>query len=145
MSIKDSTIFKVPVIIIIAIILMVVVLIVLLQLREQYNDNDPMLRKIKDYLSDVDPGIKNTKMYVGNRSYTINKEKVFLCLKDEKGKYYDLNQLVYVFLHEYAHTLCNEIGHTDHFYKIFDELLKKAQKLGKYDPNIPLIQNYCTY
>ena len=45
-----------------------------------------------------------------------------MCLKDKNGKYYDDNMLNYVALHELAHVLCDEIGHTDKFYAIFDEL-----------------------
>ena len=140
-----SRLLGVPIIVFIAILIVSILIIITLQIKEHYNDRDPMIKELKVELADVHPGIKNSNVYVGNRSYTINKENMFLCLKDEKGRYYDKNQLVYVFLHEYAHILCNEIGHTDRFYQIFDELLQKAEKLGKYDPKIPPIKGYCEY
>ena len=51
--------------------------------------------------------------------------------------------LVYVGLHELAHVLCDEIGHTDKFYAIFDKLMDKAEEIGVYDRNIPVVDNYC--
>jgi hypothetical protein len=47
--------------------------------------------------------------------------------------------LTYVGLHELAHVLCDEVGHTAKFYQIFDELLDKAHQMGLYDPSIPII------
>ena len=76
-------------------------------------------------------------------SFTINKSRVNLCLKDKEGNYYDDNMLMYVALHELAHVMCDEIGHTDKFHEIFDKLLEKAAAYGIYDPSIPPISNYC--
>lgn len=81
----------------------------------------------------------------GKKSYTINKEQIYLCLKDENNNYYDDNMLCYVLLHEVAHSLCDEIGHTDKFHLIFEALLHKATEMEIYNPNIPIIQNYCQY
>jgi len=82
-------------------------------------------------------------LYKGNKSYTINKEKIFLCLKDKNGNYYDTNMLIYVLLHEISHALCDEVGHTKKFNEIFNAILKEAVKRGIYDENKPIIQNYC--
>jgi hypothetical protein len=81
----------------------------------------------------------------GNKSYTINKEDIYLCLKDENGKYYDDNMLIYVLLHEISHSVCDEIGHTEKFNKIFHAFVKKAVELKIYDNTVPLIRNYCLY
>jgi hypothetical protein len=81
--------------------------------------------------------------YKGNKSYTINKEKVFLCLKKKDGEYYDMNILVFVTLHELSHVLSTTIGHDKNFNNIFDALLKKAAEMGIYDPSIPIDKNYC--
>jgi hypothetical protein len=89
--------------------------------------------------------LKEIKVMKGEKSYTINKQKVYLCLKDEKGEYYDDNMLVYVLLHEFSHIFCSEIGHTQKFHDIFQEVLDYAIKKGVYDPSKPLITNYCTY
>ena len=50
---------------------------------------------------------------------------------------------MYVAIHELAHVLCDEIGHTEKFYEIFNNLLDKAENLNIYDSDIPIISNYC--
>lgn len=89
--------------------------------------------------------LKKISMKKGNKSYTINKEVIHMCLKDEHGQYYPLNCLVYVLLHEIAHVINKEIGHGKTFQDINDELLEYASKMGVYDPSIPMIPNYCEY
>lgn len=89
--------------------------------------------------------IHDLSLQGGSKSYTINKENIFLCLKDENNKYYDTNMLIYVLLHEISHTICDEIGHTKKFHLYFHELLKKAIEMKVYNPNIPVIKNYCLY
>lgn len=112
--------------------------------HEYYAQTDPMLHVLKKVLTPVHPVMSKLKLYKGDKSYTINKEKIFLCLKDENGEYYDLNMLVYVLLHEVAHLLNDEnIGHTKEFYDIFDDLLEKAYKIGVYNKEIPVVKNYC--
>jgi hypothetical protein len=116
------------------------------QKREKYLQDDPVLFKLKKILDPLHPDIKNLKLYKGKKSYTINKDKIYMCLKDESGEYYDMNMLIYVFLHEYAHFLNkDDIGHTEKFHKIFEDLIEKAEKMGVYDSTIPPIENYCNY
>tara|TARA_Y100000389_G_scaffold187188_1_gene208356 strand:- start:507 stop:998 length:492 start_codon:yes stop_codon:yes gene_type:complete len=87
--------------------------------------------------------VMKTKFLRGNKSYTINKEVVYICLKDENGNYYNDNMLVYVTAHELAHVLCDEIGHTDSFHEINESLLNELIKEGLYNPSIPVLKNYC--
>lgn len=83
----------------------------------------------------------------GNKSYTINKEYIYICLRDESKQPYPMNMLMYVALHELSHALCDEYGHedphTEKFHNIFDALLEEAYEYGIYDKNIPIIRNYC--
>lgn len=136
---------------IIAYVLAVILIGILLwiitnQVREHHLQDDPMLYTLKEVLKPVHPIFEKIQLYKGDKSYTINKEKTFLCLYDEKGDYYPLNMLVYVLCHEIAHSLNTEdIGHTEAFYKKFDELLKRATSLGVYNPSIPVVQNYCNH
>lgn len=81
----------------------------------------------------------------GDKSYTINKEDIYLCLKDENNQYYHDNMLIYVLLHEISHSICDEVGHTEKFHILFNALTKKAVELGIYDDKIPLIRDYCLY
>ena len=60
-------------------------------------------------------------------------------------QYYNDMMLLHVLIHEICHCLCDEIGHTEKFNDMLDELLDEASKMGVYDKNYKLIQNYCTY
>jgi hypothetical protein len=125
------------------------------------NDVEPKLKALSDKVSKMfSDDVKYTgilsnvnkkrmlneiSLFKGNKSYTINKEHIYMCLKDEDNNYYDDNMLIYVLIHEIAHSICDEIGHTRKFHKIFDALLEKAQDMNIYDPNLPLVRNYCNY
>ena len=125
---------------------MIIILFLILrkQVTEHLLQDDPMLYTLKQVLEPVHPMIKNLKLYKADKSYTINKDKIFLCLYDENTNYYPLNMLIYVLLHEVAHKINEkDVGHTDAFYKVFDELLEKATEIGVYNPDIPIIKNYC--
>ena len=115
-------------------------------IKENHLQEDPMLWKLKEMLTPLHPEVKNLKLYKGDKSYTINKEKIYLCLKDENDQYYPTNHLMYVMIHELAHYFNKEdVGHTTNFHKIFEELLEKASILGIYNASIPPIENYCMY
>ena len=150
------------IIFIIAIILIPTLAIYYLIQKENYEDflkSDPKLLEIvekfrtffkKDKyweypltkLNHID--VMKTKFLRGNKSYTINKEIVYICLKDEKGNYYNDNMLMYVTAHELAHVLCDEIGHTTSFHEIFESLLSELEKDNLYNPSIPVLKSYCT-
>ena len=86
------------------------------------------------------------KLSEGPKSFTINKKQIYLCLKDKKAgeeNYYDYNSLIFVTLHEIAHVLCDELGHTEKFKHIFKELLDHAASLGLYDETKPFVKDYC--
>lgn len=125
--------------------LIILIYLIFLRVREYYQQLDPMLDKIKNNLLPLHTKVKYIKFYEGKRSYTINKKRIYICLKDENNEYYDFNMLMYVSIHELAHAICNEIGHTEKFYRIFKQLLKKAERLNIYNPKIPIISNYCNY
>jgi hypothetical protein len=113
-------------------------------IKENHLQDDPMLYKLKEMMLPLHPDVRDLKLYKGKKSYTINKDKIYLCLTDDNDDYYPENMLLYVLIHEYAHFLNKEdIGHTPKFHAIFEELLDKATELGIYNPSIPPIQNYC--
>jgi hypothetical protein len=103
--------------------------------------NDPYLNSV--YNGNKGNLLSNVSLYRGDKSYTINKSKIFLCLRDNEQEYYSNNMLLFVLLHEIAHVMCDEIGHVPKFHKIFDALIQEASKLGIYDTTIPVVQNYC--
>jgi hypothetical protein len=129
------------------------------QISEHYLQDDPVLKKLREkfeqffsqerywsapleMLNERDV-MNEITMYRGDMSYTINKEKVYICLKNEDGEYYNENMLIYVLAHEISHVLCDEIGHTDKFHRIFDTLLDKMSEDGLYNPAIPIEMEYC--
>jgi hypothetical protein len=122
--------------------------VIVKQVEEYKLENDPILHTLKQVLRPIliENNIANLKLYKGSKSFTINKDQIFLCVKDENGQYYPLNMLIYVLLHEIAHRINHvDVGHTDAFYAKFDELLDRATELGIYNPSIPVINNYCNH
>jgi hypothetical protein len=107
-------------------------------------------RKPGKFIGPLEPlnnlGILNNLIMVeDNESYTINKKVIHLCAKDPRnGRYYDKNTLMFVVLHELAHVLCSDVGHTDSFSVINQALLDHAVKCGFYDPSKPFVKNYCS-
>ena len=114
---------------------------------------DQFTRDLADQLCTLDPRLADKRPYLRffdgkNRSYTMDKQDVYLCKVDREGNMYDRNQLTLVMAHELAHTICPDEengGHTPRFFKIFRELLAKATQHGLYDPSVPTVPDYCTY
>lgn len=116
------------------------------QVSEYFEQDDPMLHHLKRVLLPVHPTVKDLKLYKSNKAYTINKDKIYLCLYDKDGEYYPLSTLSYVLLHELAHKINKEdVGHTQKFFEIFDELLLKATELGIYNPDISVDKSYSNH
>jgi len=67
-------------------------------------------------------------------SYSVNKgEELVFCLRSKKtNKLHDINEIMYVAIHEVAHIGCPEIGHTVLFKKINIFLLEQSVKKGLY-------------
>ncbi len=128
-------------------VLAILCAVILVQIREDYATSDPKLNEIHNVLRELDPVANQLTLYSGDKSYTVNKEKMTLCLKEPgTEKYYDDNTLRYVAIHELAHaTNQSDVGHTPNFYREFDRLLDLAAQKGLYDPNIPIPDNYCNY
>jgi hypothetical protein len=124
-------------------VLFIIIFFAIFQYNKEMFKYDDKIGELKYKVGKVFPVINELEIYVGDKSYTINKEKIFLCLKDKNDQYYDSNMLVYVLLHELSHVLNDEVGHGAKFQRIFDEVLEQATEAGIYDPDRPLIQNYC--
>ena len=118
--------------------------------RENLLPYDPKIDDLKRRLALVHPKSKTLQFYHDKKSYTINKKKVHLCVKDENGVYYDDNMLIYASLHELGHVLCDEIGHTPKYWAIFDDVLEKAANTidpvtnkPVYNPDGIINKDYC--
>tara|TARA_Y100000389_G_C17396414_1_gene482786 strand:- start:176 stop:676 length:501 start_codon:yes stop_codon:yes gene_type:complete len=123
---------------------------VLLNLKDKFEKFFSGNGKEKYWTGELEPLnnrdiMKEINLYKGEKSYTINKEKVHLCLKNEKGDYYDENLLTYVLAHELAHVICHNIGHTPEFHDIFEQLLVELTDEGFYDPSQGVDPTYCEH
>lgn len=143
----------------VGIIVFIVGWLIFNQIHEHYTQNDPKLKEIRKtldafflnnkpwkgplYILNQKNIMEDISLNRGEKSYTINKEKVYICLKDDDNQYYDDNTLYYVIGHELSHVICDEIGHTEKFHRIFDALLIKMEDEGIYNPNIPITKDYC--
>jgi hypothetical protein len=97
--------------------------------------NDSMYKYIlnlKDKLDDVE--IQESSADSIYTSYSVNKgEMLVFCIRSKKdNKIHDINDLLYVAIHELAHIACPEIGHTELFFSINSYLIKKAIEYGIY-------------
>ena len=150
---------NVPFIIIFAVFAAVIAYSVYSQIEDYNLSSDPILLELKQIftkffkdkkqwngklkkLNNKDI-MKDISLYRGDKSYTLNKERVYLCLKDENNHYYPIGMLKYVLAHELAHVLCDSVGHTPEFNAIFEELLVELTDCGIHDPSTPLIDDYC--
>ena len=122
-----------------------------IEIKDNYENQEEdeyvlgLVNELRHIDPEVDKIVDHLKFYEGRKSYTINKTYVHLCKKDENGELYGKNQLVLVLVHEIAHALCNEVGHTTKFNEIYNNLLAKAEIHGLYNPNIPHVEKYCEY
>lgn len=68
----------------------------------------------------------------GYTSYSINKgEQIVLCLRNN-DKLVDINTMLFVVLHEFAHLATESIGHTEEFWDNFRWILEEAINIGIY-------------
>lgn len=110
--------------------------------------NDPLIYQLKNDLISIDPRVQNINFYASNTSFTEDKRRIYLCLKDKEGNYYPYNMLIYVACHELAHAFSStvDLSHTtEEFKNNYMMLLTRARDLGLYDPDEPIVEQYCKY
>lgn len=110
------------------------------------NKNIPEYSEFKKYIELLEKNFnrKKTVIYENNlnsnlTSYNVNKgEQLVFCLRCKTSSaLHNINLLVYVAVHEMAHSACPEQGHTPLFNKIFHFMLNEAVKI-----NIYVYENY---
>ncbi len=137
------------------VILSIFILIILLSIitslcyKQKYPNEcfvDPVLSKLRKDLIKVDPRAVNFQIFPNTESYTENKQKIYMCIKDLDGNYYKYNHLLAVGLHELAHAVCGVVDpkhETPEFNNIHNDLRKRAIELNLLDPNDPVPPTYC--
>lgn len=115
----------------------------------KHTDDD---KQYIDYIKTIQQKLKHvqiseTPLFSSFTSYSIKKgQKLVFCLRSKKtNKIHDINELLYVAIHEIAHIGCPEYGHTDLFKKINQYMLTKAikYKLYKYVDYYNEPREYC--
>lgn len=98
--------------------------------------NTKVYNIVHSALVNYDPEMQyETISFGGSTSYTVNKTKMYLCLRDTiTSKLVDINTAMFVVLHETAHIANHEWGHKEQFWRIFRFLLVEATNIGIYDP-----------
>jgi hypothetical protein len=96
----------------------------------KHPSNDDVIRLYQNYRPD---SLEEGSPESGYTSFSVNKgERIVMCIR-QKGSnaFVDENVLMYVAVHELAHLMTKEIGHTDTFWNNFRFLLTEAmgQKL----------------
>jgi len=114
------------------------VLIITLKRNSDTSDNSEM-RKFKPFIETIYNKIDNVKVRENEgsndlTSYSVNKgEELVFCIRSKSdNKIHDMNELMYVAVHEISHIGCPETGHTRLFAKINLFLLRKALEYGLY-------------
>lgn len=114
---------------------------------EGYDEDHPVIQMLKLRIARLNPEFVKIPMQISNESYTELKRNIYLCIYDENGMVYDTNTLTHVVLHEISHMLSGQKlkgnEHDAEFTSIFYSLLAKAERVGIYNPNIPVPSNYC--
>ena len=93
---------------------------ILINDKECINNKEmfPFIQKINEKLQTVE--IQETPADSKYTSYSVNKGEILVfCIRSkETFKIHNLNELLYVAIHEIAHIGCPEVGHTELFFKI---------------------------
>ena len=113
----------------------------------QCQEDVKIIAHLKSILRMIAPEIVNYNIQPGIESVTVNKENIFICLRDPKTKkIYPLDILLFVTLHEFAHVLSKTYStksHNGEFKNNFNNLLKQAYKKNFLTSNIVIPDDYC--
>ena len=119
-----------------------------IQLLSYVKDEDR--EGIKDLLDNYKPDSLSENLEKKSlQAYSINKgEEICLCLREPENELIiidDMNTLMFVLVHELAHLMTDDIGHTNKFWNNMAYLLKKSSEINLYNPinykNSPVM--YC--
>jgi len=107
---------------------------------------DAMLNKLRLDAIKIEPRSTEIEFFTSDESYTEDKKRIFLCLKDSEDKYYEYNHLLQVLIHELAHAFTDVIDKehkTPEFNNKHNEYRIKAMKLNmvNLEDKVPL--TYC--
>jgi len=88
--------------------------------------NDLTIKRIQKYWTGTISEIPQSETI----AYALEKKDLFMCVRDNAGNVQELDDLLFVLLHELAHIQNITYGHDAHFWKQFKRTLEMANKLG---------------
>lgn len=99
-------------------------------LVSKYPDNEDVVRLYDNFDPDR---VSEGSIESGYTSYSVNKgEKIILCIRQSDGSFVEKNILLYVAIHELAHIMTSEVGHTPLFWSNFKFILSEAIEIAIY-------------
>ncbi len=105
-------------------------------LASKYPTKPQVQRMLQNFKADPDRFLEATPD-AKHTSYSVNKgETIHMCLRQRNGPDESLVEediIMFVGLHELAHTITKSIGHEPEFWNNFGWLLKEAEALGLYN------------
>ena len=106
------------------------------QLVAKYPSKPQVQRMQQNFRADPDRFLEATPD-ASHTSYSVNKgEQIHLCLRQRNGPDESLvgeHVMMFVGIHELAHTITKSIGHEPEFWNNFGWLLREAEALGLYE------------
>jgi len=97
----------------------------------KYPANEEVQQLYRNYNPDA---LSEGSVESGYTSYSVNKgEKLILCIRQKDKRLVDRNVIMYVAIHELAHIMTKEVGHTPSFWENFKFLLKEAIDIKIYN------------
>ena len=96
-------------------------------------DKEGVERLIDNFDTDIITENIPGSMYV---AYSVNKgDELSICIRDkDTDEFIDQNTIIFVAIHELAHIMTDETGHTPKFWNNMKYLLLEASSIGIYSP-----------
>lgn len=106
-----------------------------------------VITHLKNVVKVLAPEATNYEIQPGAESVTINKEKIYICMRNPTtGVLYPFDILLYVTLHEISHVLSKTYStktHNDEFKQNFTKLLNRAFERHVLSQNVSIPDDYC--
>lgn len=124
---------------------------------ENVPQNDNCTECISLILQNYNPDLleENDPIFTpGDKTFTLNFKHIAICLRRRNWEFYDFNTLMFVFLHELAHTGTHprflmvdgrRDNHPPMFWRVFKFILTQAVEFGIIAPIDYNEKNYVTY
>jgi hypothetical protein len=114
--------------------------------NQKQEEDYELLERVRKDVSKLHPRISKLSFFSSDETYVDYKTMIYICLKNENGKYYDYNMIIEAAIHECAHALSpiyDDKHQTPEFKTIFKYLLNRAEELKIYDSKKPHPPTYC--